>query len=37
MSEETEGLLEESVPWEVRLLKGYCNSAVDLDSVSGLF
>lgn len=27
-------LLEESIPWEVRLLKEYCNSTFDLDSVS---
>lgn len=31
---ETESLLEESIPWEVRLLKEYCNSTVDLDTVS---
>lgn len=27
-------LLEESIPWEVKLLEGYCNSKADLDSVS---
>lgn len=36
MSEGNECLLEESIPWEVRLLKEYCNSTADLDSVSKL-
>ena len=29
-----ESLLEESIPWEVKLLEGYCNTKADLDSVS---
>ena len=29
-----ESLLEESIPWEVRLLKDYLKSTADLDSVS---
>lgn len=36
VQETTEFLLEESIPWEVRLLKEYCNSTADLDSVSWL-
>ncbi len=31
--EEEQSLLEESVPWEVRLLKDFCNSREDVDSV----
>lgn len=34
VSEVTDHLLEESVPWEVNLLREYCKSDADLDSVS---
>ena len=33
---DTDYLLEEDMPWEVRLIKEYCKSTADLDSVSSL-
>lgn len=36
MAEEKASLLEESVPWEVKLLEDYCRSKADLESVSYL-
>ena len=34
MSEETVYLLEEDIPWEVKLIQEYCKSRADLESVS---
>lgn len=34
MCQREKSVLEESIPWEVRLLKDYCNSTTDLDTVS---
>jgi hypothetical protein len=31
---DTEGLLEEDIPWEVKLLEEYCNCKAELDLVS---
>lgn len=33
---DSDHLLEEDIPWEVRLIKEYCKSTADLDCVSSL-